>query len=147
MNGDDLKQAVFGASDGATTSLGIATGSYFSGHASAIVAAVVGAAIAATVGMGGSEYISDPESSLRRASIMAGATLVGSVLPGIPFMFGHSSIFLALTVAATLLVGGAVATVRARTTGWTKAIGQVYGIFLVVSILATLAGLLAPGAS
>lgn len=147
MTSDDLKQAVFGASDGATTTLGIIGALWFSGHSRAIPGAVIGAAIAATVGMAGSEYISDPESSVHRASIMGAATLVGSVEPALPLFFGHSSLLLVTCAALALVLGGVVSTIRAKQTGWTLALGEVYGIFVVVAVLTTVVGLVFPGAS
>lgn len=87
---DDLKQAVFGGFDGCTSALGVVTGLVVAGthSGSHILAAALGLAIAATVGMGAGEYLSDVTRNLRRAAVMAVATLTGSLLPALPFAFG-----------------------------------------------------------
>jgi len=51
----------------------------------------IGIAVAATIGMGAGQYPSDRDRNLRKALVMAVATLVGSVLPAIPLFFGLSS--------------------------------------------------------
>jgi hypothetical protein len=40
--------------------------------------------------MGAGQYLSDGERNMRKAGVMAGATLIGSVLPAVPFIFGTS---------------------------------------------------------
>lgn len=148
MSGDDIKQAIFGSSDGATTSLGIMATMWSSHHGSSIAPAVVGASLAATVGMGGSEYISDPESSVHRATVMALGTLIGGLWPAVPFFFGHSSALLATCAAAALVLGGIIVRVKVRNgDGWALSLAEVYGVFVAASVVATVAGLLAPGSS
>jgi VIT family len=90
---DDLKQAVFGSFDGCTSALGVVTGLVVGGthSGSRILAAALGLAIAATVGMGAGEYLSDVTRNLRRAGVMAVATLTGSLTPALPFAFGYGS--------------------------------------------------------
>jgi VIT1/CCC1 family predicted Fe2+/Mn2+ transporter len=51
---------------------------------SRILAGALGLAVAATVGMGAGEYISDESRNLRLALVMAAATLAGSILPALP---------------------------------------------------------------
>ena len=48
-----------------------------------------GVAVAATIGVGAGEYLSDTSRSLRRALVMAAATLAGSIVPAIPFVTGY----------------------------------------------------------
>jgi VIT1/CCC1 family predicted Fe2+/Mn2+ transporter len=90
---DDLKQAVFGGFDGCVSALGVVTGLVVAGthSGSHILAAALGLAIAATVGMGAGEYLSDVTRSLRRAAVMAAATLTGSLTPALPFAFGYGT--------------------------------------------------------
>ena len=45
--------------------------------------------MAATIGVGAGEYLSDTSRSLRRALVMAAATLAGSIVPAIPFVTGY----------------------------------------------------------
>jgi VIT family len=64
----DLKEAIFGSFDGMTSTLGVVAG-LLATHASApkIVAAAIGIAVAATVGMGTGQYLSDGQRNLRNA--------------------------------------------------------------------------------
>jgi len=111
MSRDDLRQAIFGSFDGLTSALGVITGLVVAGthSGSRILAASLGLAIAATVGMGAGEYLSDESRSNRRALVMGGATLAGCMLPALPFAFGYGTVELtasgALTVAAALTIG------------------------------------------
>jgi VIT1/CCC1 family predicted Fe2+/Mn2+ transporter len=50
-----------------------------------IVAGAIGIAVAATIGMGAGQYLSDDQRNLRTTVVMALATLIGSVLPAVPF--------------------------------------------------------------
>jgi hypothetical protein len=55
-----------------------------------ILAMAIGIAVAATIGMGAGQYLSDDQRNLRKAVVMAVATLIGLVLPALPFIFGSS---------------------------------------------------------
>ncbi|MDQ2759907.1 MAG: VIT1/CCC1 transporter family protein [Actinomycetota bacterium] len=111
MSHEDLKQAIFGSFDGLTSALGVITGLIVAGvHTGPrILAAALGLAVAATVGMGAGEYLSDEGRSPRRALVMAAATLSGSILPALPFALGYGAEQLAgsgtLTIAAALVIG------------------------------------------
>ncbi|MBV8221567.1 MAG: VIT1/CCC1 transporter family protein, partial [Solirubrobacterales bacterium] len=56
----DAREAIFGSFDGMTSTLGVVAG-LLATHSSArhIVAAAIGIAVAATVGMGAGQYLSD----------------------------------------------------------------------------------------
>ena len=111
MTQDDLKQAIFGSFDGLTSALGVIAGLLAAGvtDAGRILAAALGLAVAATVGMGAGEYLSDTGHDLRRAGVMAGATMTGSLAPALPFAFGYGTPQLTASVAVTaaggLLIG------------------------------------------
>jgi hypothetical protein len=111
MSRDDLRQAIFGGFDGLTSALGVITGLIVAGTDTGprILAASLGLAVAATVGMGAGEYLSDESRSTRRALVMGGATLAGCMLPALPFALGYGTVQLtasgALTVAAALTIG------------------------------------------
>jgi VIT1/CCC1 family predicted Fe2+/Mn2+ transporter len=111
MSRDDLRQAIFGSFDGLTSALGVITGLVIAGThtGSRILAAALGLAVAATVGMGAGEYLSDESRSVRRALVMGAATLAGSMLPAVPFALGYGTAQLTasgmLTVAAALAIG------------------------------------------
>jgi VIT1/CCC1 family predicted Fe2+/Mn2+ transporter len=111
MGSDDTRQAVFGSFDGLTSAIGVITGLIVAGthSGSRILAASLGLAVAATVGMGAGEYLSDESRSVRRAVVMGAATLTGSMLPALPFAFGDGTSQLvacgALTLTAALTIG------------------------------------------
>ncbi len=111
LSRDDLRQAIFGSFDGLTSALGVITGLIVAGThiSSRILAACLGLAVAATVGMAAGEFLSDEARSLRRALVMGAATLTGSILPALPFAFGYGARQLiasgTLTVAAALTIG------------------------------------------
>jgi VIT1/CCC1 family predicted Fe2+/Mn2+ transporter len=108
---EDLKQAIFGSFDGLTSALGVITGLIVAGThtGSRILAGALGLAVAATVGMGAGEYLSDESRNLRLALVMAAATLAGSILPALPFALGYGTGQLiasaTLTIAAALAIG------------------------------------------
>lgn len=103
----NLKEAIFGSFDGMTSTLGVVAG-LLATHASAskIVAAAIGIAVAATIGMGAGQYLSDGARNLRNALVMAAATLVGSVVPAVPFLFGDSRACIAASIAVTAVAAG-----------------------------------------
>jgi hypothetical protein len=83
VDGSDLREAIFGSFDGMTSTLGAVAG-LLATNATApkILAAAIGIALAATVGMGARQYLSDGAGNKRKAAVMALATLIGSVLIG-----------------------------------------------------------------
>ena len=60
------------------------------------------------IGMGAGQYLSDRESNLRKAIVMAVATLIGSVLPALPFFFGASFACVLTSVAITLAASAVI---------------------------------------
>lgn len=111
MTREDLQQAVFGSFDGLTSALGVIAGLIVAGTHTGprILAGALGLAVAATVGMGAGEYLSDESRNLRLALVMAAATLVGSILPALPFALGYGTGQLiasgTLTIIAALAIG------------------------------------------
>ena len=71
----NLKEAIFGSFDGMTSTLGVVAG-LLATHATApkIVAAAIGIAVAATVGMGAGQYLSDGARNLLNAVVMPAGT-------------------------------------------------------------------------
>ena len=69
MTIDDLRQAIFGSFDGLTSALGVIAGLLAAGvhDGGRILAGALGLAVAATIGMGAGEYLSDPAHDPRRA--------------------------------------------------------------------------------
>ena len=124
----DLREAIFGSFDGMTSTLGVVAG-LLAANASApkILAGAIGIAVAATIGMGAGQYLSDGERNLRRAGVMALATLIGSVLPAIPFIFGDSRGCVIASIAITF--------VSAAIIGHYRGYLVTYSILVVVSAL------------
>jgi VIT1/CCC1 family predicted Fe2+/Mn2+ transporter len=83
--------------------------------------------VAATVGMGAGQYLSDDHRNLRKAVVMAVATLIGSVLPAVPFAFGSSLASIVASVAVTLFTAAVI--------GHYRGYLVTYGILIVVSVI------------
>lgn len=128
LSGSDRKEAIFGSFDGMTSTLGVVAG-LIAVHATApkILAATIGIAVAATIGMGAGQYLSDGQRNLRNAAVMAAATLAGSALPAVPFAFGTSLACVLASIAITILAAAWIGRYR----------GYVitYSILLIVSAI------------
>ena len=124
----DAREAIFGSFDGMTSTLGVVAG-LLATRATAphIVAGAIGIAVAATIGMGAGQYLSDEKRSVRKAVVMAVATLTGSVLPALPFIFGSSLASVLASVAITLLAAAVI--------GHYRGYAVTYAILLAVSVL------------
>ena len=114
MRSEDVRQAVFGSFDGTTSALGVITGLVVAGTHSGpkILAAALGLAIAATVGMGAGEYLSDTTRNLRLAFVMAAATFLGSVAPALPFVAGYGMAEVLASGVVVFLAGLLIGRVR-----------------------------------
>jgi len=124
----DLREAIFGSFDGMTSTLGVVAGLLATrANASHIVAGAIGIAVAATIGMGAGQYLSDDQRNLRKAMVMAVATLIGSVLPAVPFFFGKSTACVIASIGITMLA----ATIIGHYRGYVVT----YTILIVVSAL------------
>jgi VIT1/CCC1 family predicted Fe2+/Mn2+ transporter len=128
MRASDAREAIFGSFDGMTSTLGVVAGLLATGSSAPhIVAGAIGIAVAATIGMGAGQYLSDDQRSLRKAVVMALATLIGSVLPAVPFAFGTSAACVAASIAITLLAAAVI--------GHYRGYVVTYTILILVSIL------------
>ena len=124
----DRREEIFGSFDGMTSTLGVIAGLLATGaSASKILAAAIGIAVAATIGMGAGQYLSDGQRNLRLAVVMGLATLVGSVLPAIPFIFGTSKTCILASIAITLAAAGVI--------GHYRGYLITYSILAVVSVV------------
>jgi len=124
----DRKEAIFGSFDGMTSTLGVVAG-LLAAHATPtkILAAAIGIAVAATTGMSAGQYLSDGKRNLRKAMVMGVATLIGSVLPALPFIFGASLPCVLSSVAITIVAAGVI--------GFYRGYVVTYSILLVVATL------------
>jgi len=128
LNPSDTREAIFGSFDGMTSTLGVVAGLLATkSNASHIVAGAVGIAVAATIGMGAGQYLSDGQRNLRKAMVMAVATLIGSVLPALPFFFGASTGCVVASIGITLLAAAII--------GHYRGYLVTYTILIVVSAL------------
>jgi VIT1/CCC1 family predicted Fe2+/Mn2+ transporter len=126
--GADAREAIFGSFDGMTSTLGVVAGLLATGStAPHILAGAIGIAVAATIGMGAGQYLSDGQRNLRKATVMAVATLIGSVLPALPFIFGSSLACVLASVAITLIASAVI--------GHYRGYAVTYAILIVVSAL------------
>jgi VIT1/CCC1 family predicted Fe2+/Mn2+ transporter len=124
----DATEAIFGSFDGMTSTLGVVAGLLATKTgATHVVAAAIGIAVAATVGMGAGQYLSDGQRNLRKALVMALATLVGSVLPALPFLFGTTTACILASIGITLLASAVI--------GHYRGYLITYAILVVVSAL------------
>jgi VIT1/CCC1 family predicted Fe2+/Mn2+ transporter len=124
----DLREAIFGSFDGMTSTLGVVAGLLATrANASHIVAGAIGIAVAATVGMGAGQYLSDDQRNLRKALVMALATLIGAILPAIPFFVGKSTACVVASIVITVLAAGVI--------GHYRGYVVTYAILIVVSVL------------
>ena len=124
----DAREAIFGSFDGMTSTLGVVAG-LLATRATAphIVAGAIGIAVAATVGMGAGQYLSDDQRNVRKELVMAVATMVGSVLPALPFIFGSSLVYILASGAITLIAGGMI--------GHYRGYAVTYTILVAVSVI------------
>jgi VIT1/CCC1 family predicted Fe2+/Mn2+ transporter len=116
----DLKEAIFGSFDGMTSTLGVVAG-LLATHASAPKI------VAASIGMGAGQYLSDGKRNVRNAVVMAGATLIGSVIPAVPFLFGDSRACIAASIVITALAAAVI--------GHYRGYLVTYSILIVVSLV------------
>ena len=128
LSPSDAKEAIFGSFDGMTSTLGVVAGLLATkSSAPHIVAGAIGIAVAATIGMGAGQYLSDGERNLRKAIVMAVATLVGSVLPAVPFFFGTS--------LACVLASAGITLAASAVIGHYRGYLVTYAILITVSVL------------
>lgn len=128
LRSDDTREAIFGSFDGMTSTLGVVSGLLATRATRPhIVAGTIGIAVAATIGMGAGQYLSDPQHNLRKAAVMAAATLIGSLLPAVPFFFGTSLACVLASIAITLVAGAVI--------GHYRGYLVTYSILFVVSAL------------
>ncbi len=131
-----FKQATFGSFDGMTSLLGILVAlvvSHTNPHT--VLVASAGLAIAAAVGMGGGEYLSDSggPGGLTRASVMTGATFAGAFIPVLPYLWVGGRLGFILTLAVIALISVAIAEIRTLDSRRVKAYAQTFVIVLLAS--------------
>lgn len=147
MTRADAQEAIFGTFDGATSAVGVVGASVIAGSSRGLIVAAVGLAVASMVGMGAGQWLSDARSAgkMRRAVVMAAATLLGTVVPALPFFLGGGrTLDVVVSAGLTLTLGGVIAELRpgARVVS----LAQTFAILLLASTLAVGAGAIAGAA-
>lgn len=145
MTNDDVEQAIFGASDGMTSALGVIIPLALAGHSMTVV--IIGLAISASVGMGGGLYLSDGSGRLKSAIVMALATAIGTVLPALPFMLLPKALAVPLSVLIVIAIGQFIVTAKKQVVSTKKAYLETYGILITVSLLTVILTILTGSAA
>lgn len=141
MTRDDARQAVFGSFDGLSSAIGMIAALALRGETHTLLVAAVALAVAAAVSMAAGQWLSDPESSVRRATVMGVATLAGSALPAAPFAVVSG---VPADVACLLVtVGCAAAIAELRPGARPQSYALTFGVLVVACGLAVGASLLA----
>lgn len=98
---------IFGLADGAMSIMGVIM--FAAGHAAAVFPLALSGGVSASLSMGGSEWLSDSENGFLASLAMAGSTLVGSILPAVPYAilpgFAAPVVSLVLLAGVAALVG------------------------------------------
>ena len=143
MTADDRAQVVFGSFDGLVSALGMVLALALT-HSPALVTAAVALAVASAASMGAGEWLADTGGSLRRASVMAAATLAGSITPALPFIVGGGP---AAFVACGLLTGAWVVVIaEVRPGAPLPSYAKTAGVLVAATALGLGASILAGGA-
>lgn len=145
MSTDDAKQAIFGSFDGLASAIGMIASVALTGAYRTLLVAAVALAVGAAVSMAAGEWLSDPDASKHRALVMGGATLAGSILPALPFAFGHDTLAVGACVGLTVLAGAGIA--EARPGGRVESYLKTFGVLAAACGAAVAAGLIAGGGS
>jgi VIT1/CCC1 family predicted Fe2+/Mn2+ transporter len=144
MTADDKVQAIFGATDGLTSTVAVVIAQLIAGTQHSLIAGGFAIAIAAGVGMGWSEWISDASGNYRRALVMTLATLLASALPIFPFLFlwEASGVVVCGGVSALLAVGIALLRGTLTPDSRRKAFAVTLGGIAIVGTLVSIPSLL-----
>ncbi len=145
MSTEDRTQAIFGAFDGVCSLMGLVLYLALEGSLHTAIGGAFAGAVGAAASMSSGEYLSDHTERLRPAAAMGAATLIASLLPVTPLLFGADSSTLLASVVVALGVCGVVAYVRPE--GLWPSVVKTYGAFVFCVVLALGVSLLAGGLS
>lgn len=136
-------QAIFGSFDGLTSALGLIIASAITAGQGAVLVAAIALAVGSGVGMGAGEWLSDESASLPKAFAMALATIIGVLLPALPWIFVHGDLAFVLCGLITIGMGAAIAELRPGSRLWSYEV--TFGVLIIASGLAIGASLFAGG--
>ena len=113
MTSDDTRMIVFGAFDGLTSAVGLVLVAALT-SGSNVLAVSIALAVGAAISMAAGEWLADdqPVDRGRRAALMGLATLVGSIVPALPFAVAAHSAARVGALAFTCGAGVVIAEVR-----------------------------------
>jgi VIT1/CCC1 family predicted Fe2+/Mn2+ transporter len=80
-------EEIFGGFDGFTSAVGVVIAALLQNNLHTLIVVVAGLATASSLSMGFGEWLADNGRSGYKAFIMAVATLIGTCLPALPFLF------------------------------------------------------------
>lgn len=114
LDPSDREDAIFGLFDGLVSSIGIVAVLIMSGHPGAIIPAIIGGTLAASVGMGAGTWLSTPDRNIGASLITGGSTAAGGISLSLPFALVSSrpAAFVCAGVAA--LIGITIGALRKR---------------------------------
>ena len=128
--------AIFGASDGLVASLAIVLVAYGEGR-KVVLLALCGLLVAEALGMAASQYLAQPDVSLRQAGLMGAATGLAIIAVGAPWLVTKGT----PGVIGSIIVAIGVATIISwlRPGRWETWV-QTFGILVAVSTIAVTVG-------
>jgi VIT1/CCC1 family predicted Fe2+/Mn2+ transporter len=142
MTRDDLSQAIFGSFDGVVSVIGIIV-ALLARPSPVIVEAAVGLAAASAVGMAAGEYLGDRQRSLRKATVMGTATLIGTICPVVPFILLPKKPAMIVAVILVLAISVVIAQSRAKVAAgraYLEPFGVLFGAAAITALVSWLTG-------
>lgn len=132
MKRDLARPAILGSFDGTASLLGVTVFLLIT-HPSLIFATALSGAISAALSMGAGWWLSeDNRDGLAGSAVMAGATLIGALLPALPFAFSTGRAAIAACACICLCIGITVAMMRAKRS-LPLALAETFGLLLVIA--------------
>jgi VIT1/CCC1 family predicted Fe2+/Mn2+ transporter len=120
--------AILGAADGLTIVVALVFG-----RNPAVFHAALDAGIGEFVGMGAALYLSDVRKRIVPAFLCGACTLLGCVIPALPYIFSHGDIARIASGAIAACLGAVVCKLRPEK-GW-LAVAETYGVLLASAVL------------
>jgi VIT1/CCC1 family predicted Fe2+/Mn2+ transporter len=132
MRRDLARPAIVGAFDGCASLLGVTIFLLVS-HPSLIFPTALSGAISAALSMAAGWWLSDDNrDGLAGSAVMGIATLIGALLPALPFAFGTGPAAVAECAVICLCIGITVAMLRAARS-LPLALTETFGLLLVIA--------------
>lgn len=129
--------AIFGSFDGLTSVLGIIV-ALLGSPLHVLLAGAAGLAASSAVGMGAGQYLGDADRSVRRALAMALSTIIGTIIPVVPFLFLPR--VAAVVVASVLVIVFGVLVAKKRG-GDRRSYLETFGVLMLAAAVAIVVAL------